>query len=76
MFQRLTGHQPLSNQIKLLETYYQNNYQKFVANQSSVQSLLAVGEYPLDKTLPATEIAALTVVANLIMNYDGFYMKR
>ena len=76
MFQRLTGHQPLSIQIKLLETYYQNNYQKFLANQSSVQSLLAVGEYPFDETLSATEVAALTVMANLIMNYDGFYMKR
>jgi len=44
--------------------------QQFVANADSAQALLAVGESKADPTLPAPQLAALTLVASELLNLD------
>ena len=75
-FRLLTGRQPKGDEIELLVNCYHHNHNRFEQNSEATKALLSVGERPFDETLPQTETAAFTVVANLIMNYDGFYMKR
>ncbi len=55
---------------------YQDEYRKFDADLPSADSLLAVGDYPLDPTLDRTETAALAIVASLMINHDEAYTKR
>lgn len=75
-FRLLTGRQPKGDEIELLVNCYHHNHNRFEQNSEATKALLSVGERPFDETLPQTETAAFAVVANLIMNYDGFYMKR
>ena len=52
----------------------QGAYDDFVAHYRSepavAEKLLAVGEFPADQSLPAPELAALTMVANQIFSLD------
>ena len=75
-FRLLTCRPPTTSEAVLLKSCYQQNYQRFEKDAASAKALLSVGEQPMDESLKLSETAALTVVANLVMNYDGFYMKR
>ena len=52
---------------------FQKAYQ---ADPTAAAKLLSIGESPLDKTLPAPELAAWTMVANQILNFDETITKR
>ena len=41
-----------------------------------MKSILAAGEYPVDKLLNPVELAASTIVASTVMNFDEFVIKR
>lgn len=43
---------------------------EFVANTDGAKALLAVGESKIDPTLPAPQVAALTMVASQLLNLD------
>ena len=59
-----------------LKEHYQSAFKHFQENPSLADSLLAVGELPRDMKLDKTQTAAMTVVANSILNFDETYMKR
>ena len=49
---------------------------KYRNDPEAADALLSVGEYPLAENLDIMNTAALTMVANTMMNFDETYMKR
>jgi Protein of unknown function (DUF1553)/Protein of unknown function (DUF1549)/Concanavalin A-like lectin/glucanases superfamily/Planctomycete cytochrome C len=75
-FQALTSRKPRTEELAELKKLYdlQYNYLKYVPQEA--ESLLSVGEYKRDMSLNVAELAAYTVVATTLMNFDEFSMKR
>ncbi len=76
IFQSLISRQPRPNEVTLLEKLYLEEYEDFSKNPKRVNELLKVGEYPIDKKASKPQLAALTVVASTVMNFDEFLIKR
>ncbi|PSR57170.1 hypothetical protein AHMF7605_04340 [Adhaeribacter arboris] len=75
-FRALTSRRPRANELAILEDLYQQEYADFAKDQELTEKLLREGEYPRDKKLPAAEVATCAVVANTLMNFDEFVIKR
>ncbi|GAB4028549.1 hypothetical protein GCM10028773_62980 [Spirosoma koreense] len=60
----------------LMKQLYEEELADFRKNPKRASELLSVGEYPVDKTLNPAELAAWTVVASTIMNFDEAIIKR
>ncbi|MEK6476895.1 DUF1553 domain-containing protein [Catalinimonas sp. 4WD22] len=75
-FQALTSRRPDPRELQLLTSLYQEELEVFKSDPVSADSLLQVGEYPRDQQLAKAELAALTVVANTLVNYDEAVFKR
>jgi hypothetical protein len=54
----------------IVRSAYQDFVTHYQANTTAAEKLLAVGEFPADRTLSAPELAALTMVANQIFSLD------
>lgn len=63
-------------EVALLQQLYQEELNDFRKNPARANELLTVGEYPVNKTLPPAELAAWTVVASTVMNFDEAIVKR
>lgn len=75
-FRLLIGRSPSEVEVTTLEELYDEQVAFFKNNKTQALELLSIGEYQRDKTLNASIIAANTVVASTIMNFDEFVMKR
>ena len=75
-FKALTSREPDNRELSLLKQLYQEEQAEFSQAPARADSLLAVGEHPRDTNLPADQLAALTVVANTLVNYDEAVYKR
>ena len=75
-FKALTSREPDDRELDLLKQLYQEERTVFSETPARADSLLAVGEHPRDKDLPEDELAALTIVANTLVNYDEAVYKR
>lgn len=75
-FKALTGRNPRDKELAILKDLYQQEYADFGKNPARITSLLKVGEYPVEKNVNRTELAAHTIVASTIMNFDEFLIKR
>ena len=62
--------------MALLTDLYELEWETFQADQQGALALLNVGEYPRDEQLDLAQVAALTVVANTLMNFDEAVIKR
>ncbi|MEM6801149.1 MAG: DUF1553 domain-containing protein, partial [Bacteroidota bacterium] len=76
MYQCLLGRPIREEEAKLLSELYEEELGEFERDKSRSQKLLAIGESEVDPTLPQTELAAHSVIASTIMNFDEFVMKR
>ncbi|MDB5243118.1 MAG: cytochrome, partial [Spirosoma sp.] len=63
-------------ELKLIQQLYTEELADFKKNPKRAQELLSVGEYPIDKKLNPTELAAWTVVTSTVMNFDEAVVKR
>ncbi|MBC3790294.1 hypothetical protein FH603_781 [Spirosoma sp. LMG 31447] len=63
-------------ELTLIQQLYKEELADFRRNPKRAKELLSVGEYPVDKTLNSAELAAWTVVASTIMNFDEAIVKR
>ena len=63
-------------ELTLMQQLYAEELADFNRNPKRAQELLSVGEYPVDKILNPTELAAMTVVASTVMNFDEAMIKR
>ena len=72
----LTGRRPSDRELLALEAIYREQYDEFRSGRADAQKLLAVGDAPRDTTIDPAECAALTVLAQAVMNHDEAVMKR
>ena len=64
------------NELVLMMELYEAELQDFQKDKSRANSLLTTGDRPSNKSLNQEQLAALTVVANTILNYDEAIVKR
>ena len=72
----MTSRRPDASEFKILEDLYQAELKAFDNSPAAADSLLSTGEYPRNGSLHATQVAALTVVASTLVNYDESIYKR
>ena len=75
-FKVLTSRSPLSRELELLKELYDRQLGRYQKDPSSADRLLQVGEHPANSDLPKSEVAAMTLVATTLMNYDEAVFKR
>lgn len=75
-FTALTSRLPDPKEKMVLKELLEEELKDFSQNPKRMKSILAVGEYPLDKTLDPAQLAAGTIVASTVMNFDEFLIKR
>ena len=63
-------------EVALMQELYAEELADFKKNPARAKALLSVGEYPLDAKQPQAELAAWTVVASTLMNFDEEIIKR
>lgn len=69
-FRIVNGRFPRVSESEPLQAAYDEFLNYFRNNPNEAPKLLATGEAPRDKNLPATEHAALTMLANILLNLD------
>ena len=67
---------PKKEEIRVLKHLFDSQSQRFKAHPKEVEQLLGVGEKQVEKSMQNSDTAALTMVANTILNHDETYMKR
>ena len=75
-FEALTSRKPRPSDLSELVLLFEKQKKHFAENPENAEKLLTVGEFPRDKKLDAVEVAAYTVVASMMMNFDEFVVKR
>ncbi len=79
MFRTLTGRRPTEAELAVVEKLYQQQVAYFADHQQQAERYLTTGESAYDDTLPCSPVerlAAHSVVAASLLNYEGFTMKR
>ncbi len=69
-FRLATARQPQAKELEVLLDVYKATLAKFEADKEAAKKLINVGESKPDETLDPSQLAAWTVVANLILNLD------
>ena len=69
-FKAATARTPKEQEIQLLSELYMEEFEAFQAEPARADSLLGVGESPVDNNLDTTQLAAGTIVASTILNLD------
>ena len=70
IFEMATARLPKPKEAALLLQTFQVHYEDLAANPEAAKALITVGESSPDETLDAVEVAAWTMIANLILNLD------
>jgi Protein of unknown function (DUF1553)/Protein of unknown function (DUF1549)/Concanavalin A-like lectin/glucanases superfamily/Planctomycete cytochrome C len=76
VFRRLTARQPSEAELRVLSEMYENQVKYFEGDKESSSKFLAVGDHKPDSKLNVIELAALAAVAEGLLSYDEFVMKR
>jgi hypothetical protein len=76
LFRILTSQPPSSPELAILKTMYDEQHAIFAENQQETLKLLNVGDKANDPAIPPTNLAAASVVANALLNFDGTIMIR
>ncbi len=75
-FRLLTSRLPRPEEVDVLKALYQEQKEAFSQDRAGALALLETGESPWDTRLDATELAASTILANTVMNFDEAVIKR
>jgi len=73
---RLLARPLTDRELAVVEQGYREQIAYFQANPEGAKAFLGVGEKPVDATLDGNDVAATTVVAETLMCFDDFVMKR
>jgi len=76
LFRLLTSRNPSARELEIVTRLYDEQIRHFDAFPDNAKSLLAIGDAPRDESLASAELAAMTVVAKTIMNFDECVTKR
>lgn len=69
-FELVTSRQPTSTELEALVRLFENQRRRFRDHKDLTDQLLAVGESKPNESLDQVELAAYTIVANVILNLD------
>jgi hypothetical protein len=69
-FRLVTARVPSERECAILQENLAAQRARYDANPEAAEKLLAVGESPVPSDVPAPELAAYTMVANLLLNLD------
>lgn len=67
---------PTTKETKIMMNLYNKELANFQQNRNRALAYLSVGDYYIPNEFQASELAAMTVVANTLFNMDEMYMKR
>ena len=67
---------PRPQEISILKQMYQEELSDIQKRPDRIKEILSIGESPIDKTLNQNELAANTVLAMTLINFDGTVVKR
>jgi hypothetical protein len=70
IFRTLTAKAPSPRELSICEAIYQDQYDEFRTGRGDAPKLIAVGDLAADPSLNPTDLAALTVMAQALMNHD------
>ena len=70
-----TAHGPRPEAQAILAEGFRQHLGRYQADRAAAVELISQGEHPRDETLDVAELASYTVVANLILNFDGTITK-
>ncbi len=76
LFQEVLGRHPMPSEVAALDKVYASAVKRFGESPSAATELLAVGQYPRPVKYDRTHLAALTTVANTVLNHDEVYTRR
>lgn len=69
-WQNVTARQPEPNEAKLARRMLKQFLKRYEADREAASSLVEVGESPVAEDLDVAELAAYTMLANLLLNLD------
>lgn len=72
----LIGRKSDIKELAAMEALLAEELTNFQENKKGRKELLAIGAHPMNTKINPTELAAYTMVASTIMNFDEFVMKR
>ena len=75
-FRLATARHPNEKELEILVNLYNSQYQYFRQNRDKANEILSVGEKPRDIKLYSVKTAAMTMVANTLLNHNETYTKR
>ena len=75
-FRLACGRNPNPQELNVLVSQFQNAVKRFGDEPESANAFLGVGEYAKSEKLDSSEVAAMTMVTNTILNFDEAYTKR
>ena len=75
MFQRATCRPPQPDEVANMVSLYEAQRAHYQKESEAADKLLAVGEFPHDPKLDRAQLAAWTIVANMILNLDEVVTK-
>ena len=70
-----TAHRPPARAHEILVAGFQEHFAEYAANREAALALVTQGESTRNETLDVAELASYTMVANLILNFDGTITK-
>jgi len=70
-----TAHRPAAQAQAILTQGYQRHLDRYQTDRAAALELVSQGESVRDETLDVAELASYTMVANLILNFDGTVTK-
>ncbi len=69
-FRSATARRPTAAEMEVFTKLYQNHLSEYQQNQAAAEKLLSVGESPRNEKLDVSELAAWTMIANVILNLN------
>ncbi|MEM6633551.1 MAG: DUF1553 domain-containing protein, partial [Bacteroidota bacterium] len=69
-FFKVLSRNPMDKEVQLLSHIYKDELERFQADPVEASKLLALGDSPMDQSLDRSQLAAMAVVANTIINLD------
>ncbi len=76
VFRRLVSRSPSDRELAIVDALYNEQLSYFRMHPENATAFLEVGEATASNTLPADEMAATTVVVEMLLSYDETMMKR
>ncbi|MEZ6048245.1 MAG: DUF1553 domain-containing protein [Planctomycetaceae bacterium] len=76
LFRSLTSRQPAEEELQLLKQVHQEQLAEFKDHSEEVEELLGQGDLAVDSDIDKLDQAAMTIVAQLLLNYDEVVILR